>query len=106
MPIGIGRYAEVAAAAIRINARYNAVVTVFKAGIDGIDVIDRSQRAIEQVSALLGAEIAGVRAASSATMRNVLVNGSSRLVVMVTLSLRARVSAASSIWFRFLEFSA
>jgi hypothetical protein len=61
MPVGIGRYTEIAATAVGINTGYYTVVAVFKAGVNGINVSGRGENAIKQISTFLGAEVFGIR---------------------------------------------
>ena len=61
VPIGVGRYPEVAAAAVGVDARHHAVVAVLETGVDGIDMVGGGERTVEKIAAFLGAEIAGVR---------------------------------------------
>jgi len=74
---------------VGVHSGDNSMITILEAGIYRVDLIRRDQGLIEQIAALLGAEVGRLDAAISAIMRNVPETGSSRLVATAILSSRA-----------------
>src|SRR5580658_1366227 len=60
VPVGGCRDCGIRASAVLVDAGDDAMVAVLEADIDGVDMRSRCQRAIQQIVALLRAEIVGI----------------------------------------------
>ncbi len=61
VPVRGRRNTRVATSAVLVNAGDDPMIAILEADIDGVDMRGRGQRAVQQIIALLGAEIAGIR---------------------------------------------
>src|SRR5580700_11440961 len=61
MPVRRPRNTRVATPAVLVDPGDDPMIAILEADIDGVDMRSRSQRAVQEIIALLGAEIAGIR---------------------------------------------
>src|ERR1700726_2433441 len=60
MPVGGRRNPRISAPAVLVDAGDHPMIAIFEADIGGVDIRSRSQRAVQQIAALLGAEVTGI----------------------------------------------
>src|ERR1700730_475734 len=61
VPVRRPRNTRVATPALLVDPGDDPMISVLEADIDGVDMRSRSQRAVQEIIALLGTEIAGIR---------------------------------------------
>src|ERR1700733_7276396 len=61
MPVGRPGNARVATPAVLVDPGDDPMIAILEADIDGVDMRSRDQRAVQEIIALLSAEIAGIR---------------------------------------------
>jgi len=60
VPVRCRRNPRIGAPAILVDAGHDPMIAILEADVDGVDMRGRCQRAVQQITALLGAEIAGI----------------------------------------------
>src|SRR6266700_4880997 len=61
VPVRRPRNTRVATPAVLVDPGDDPMIPILEADIDGVDMRGRGQRAVQEIIALLGAEIAGIR---------------------------------------------